>query len=141
VTTKHIFNEKYIPKEHFSREKRRRLIQVHCHFKSEFFLTGRSNASSLNSQHPVACLRLLYRLPTTYILPYIFFHNVFQKDVPTQYVNNPVRFSSFTARRISLSLLIVCDNSPFVARSIQIIFDMVSKIQQFAESIRFHNHA
>jgi hypothetical protein len=88
-------------KELLSLDKLRRFIQVHCHFKSEFskqcaLMRHLSIPSTLPfpQGHPAACLRLLSRLPATYILPSIFFHNVFQKEVPTQYVTNPVSFPS-----------------------------------------------
>ena len=88
--------------EHFSRDKPRLFVQVHCHFKSGFskecalmLPLSIPNTLAFPQGHPVACLRLLSRLPATYILPSFFFHRVFQKAVPTQHVTNPVSFPSF----------------------------------------------
>jgi len=63
----------------------------------------RASASSFNFHYPLfslrsssCCLRLLSRLPITFILPsYLSSNNVFQKAVPTQRANNPVSLPSF----------------------------------------------
>ena len=108
------------------------IIQVHCLSKREFSIQcalvlplSVSSILAFPWGHPVACLRHLSRLSATYILLNISFHSVFQKAVSTQYVTKPVSFPYFYCTYdISLSPLILCNNSSFLTRLVQLMFEM-----------------
>jgi len=94
--------------------------------------TARSSASSFNFQYPVAslrssssCLRLLPKYPVTFILPHLSLNNVYQKAVPTPDVTNPVTLPSFYCMYDITLLLSLCNTSPFLTRTAQLIFSIL----------------
>ena len=89
----------------------------------------RSSASFFNFKYPLislrsssTCLRILPRLPTTFILPCIFSSiTCFRKQFLRK--SWPIQFALFffIVRRTFLSSLTVCNTSSFLTRTVQLI--------------------
>ena len=82
-----------------------------------------------------SCLRLLPRLPITYIFSHLYLYiiDVFCKAVPTQDVTNPVSLPSFLLYVGYSSSGWLC-NSSFLTRSVELIFSILFPAPHFKSS-------
>ena len=89
-----------------------------------------SSASSFNFQYSVFSLRSyssfvrLLHLPITYILPPVFPATCLRRQFLSSMWPIQLAFLLFVVCRIFLSSLTLCNTSPFVTRSVQLIFSI-----------------
>jgi len=103
------------------------LRQVHSLFAKRVLHQVRFVAPSFNFQYPLflrvirSFLRLLPRLPVTYILPSSIFPTI--TYFRTQFLRKicPIQWNFFLCRSF-LSFMVPCNTSSFLTRSVQLIF-------------------
>ena len=102
---------------------------IHILFQTEFSTECGSTASSFNFQYPLFkkkssrnCIRLLPRLPVTYVLPSIF-HSIrcFTRQFLCSVLPIQLAVLLFIACRIFPIFLTPCNTSSFLTRSVQLV--------------------